>query len=82
MIDLDRVSFQMWSARNFPPLDAQLATLSAIGYRNVEPYGGLFDDRDALRARVDELRRARRERALRRSERHVATFARWRAYSR
>jgi len=42
----------------------------------------LFDDRAALRSRVDELRAARRERAALRAERHVATFARWRAYSR
>jgi hypothetical protein len=42
----------------------------------------LFDDRAALRARVDELRGERRERAQRRAERHVATFARWRAYTR
>lgn len=42
----------------------------------------LFDDRAALRSRVDELRAARRERAERRAERHVATFARWRAFSR
>lgn len=46
----DRVSFQLYSARKFPPLDQQLSVLAAIGYRNVEPYGGLFDDPDALRA--------------------------------
>ncbi|MGV8977485.1 MAG: hypothetical protein ACOH17_05525 [Cellulomonas sp.] len=42
----------------------------------------LFDDRAALRARMDELRSDRRERALRRAERHEVTFARWRAVSR
>jgi sugar phosphate isomerase/epimerase len=47
---LDRVSFQLYSARKFPPLDSQLATLSEIGYRNVEPYGGLFADPQALSA--------------------------------
>ncbi|CAN5283992.1 hypothetical protein BH11ACT1_BH11ACT1_25450 [soil metagenome] len=58
-------------------------TTQSPGVDGVPPIRAqLFDDRDALRARVDELRRARRERALRRSERHVATFARWRAYSR
>ncbi|MGH6925959.1 MAG: sugar phosphate isomerase/epimerase family protein [Propylenella sp.] len=46
----DRVSFQLYSARKFPPLDTQLATLSAIGYRNVEPYGGLFADAKGLAA--------------------------------
>ena len=46
----DRVSFQLYSARKFPPLDAQLATLSKLGYKNVEPYGGLFQNQDELKA--------------------------------
>ncbi len=41
---LDRLSFQLYSSRNFPPLEAQLETLAAIGYRQVEPYGGLYGD--------------------------------------
>lgn len=45
---LDRLSFQLYSARNFPPLDSQLATLAALGFAKVEPYGGLFADADAL----------------------------------
>jgi sugar phosphate isomerase/epimerase len=50
----DRVSFQLYSARKFPPLDAQLAFLSGLGYRNVEPYGGLFTDPEALRTTLTE----------------------------
>jgi len=46
----DRVSFQLYSARKFPPLDSQLATLSKLGYKNVEPYGGLFQNPDELKA--------------------------------
>jgi sugar phosphate isomerase/epimerase len=46
---IDRISIQLYSARKFPPLDAQLATFAKLGYRNVEPYGGLFDDADALK---------------------------------
>jgi hypothetical protein len=42
----------------------------------------LFADRQPLRARVEELRRERGQRAERRTERHLATYARWRAYSR
>jgi hypothetical protein len=42
----------------------------------------LFGDRAPLRARVQELRRERGERAERGAERHLVTFARWRAYSR
>ena len=48
MAILDRLSFQLYSARNFPPLDAQLATLASLGYRNVEPYGAMLADADAL----------------------------------
>ena len=50
---LDRVSFQLYSAREFPPLDNQLALLAEIGYRNVEPYDGLFQDPASLRAALD-----------------------------
>lgn len=39
---LDKLSFQLYSSRNFPPLSEQLGTLAAIGYRQVEPYGGLY----------------------------------------
>jgi sugar phosphate isomerase/epimerase len=46
----DRVSFQLYSARKFPPLDSQLSTLSRLGYKNVEPYGGLFQNPDELKA--------------------------------
>jgi len=45
---LDKLSFQLYSSRNFPPLEAQLETLAAIGYRQVEPYGGLYGDPKAL----------------------------------
>jgi hypothetical protein len=34
-------SFQLYSSRNFPPLADQLGVLSALGYANVEPFGGL-----------------------------------------
>jgi len=47
---LDRLSFQLYSARKFPPLDRQLETLARLGFGNVEPYGGLLDDADALKA--------------------------------
>lgn len=39
---LDKLSFQLYSSRNFPPLSEQLSTLAEIGYRQVEPYGGLY----------------------------------------
>lgn len=46
----DGLSFQLYSARKFPPLDSQLALLAELGYRNVEPFGALYGDVDALAA--------------------------------
>ena len=48
MAPVDLLSFQLYSARSFPPLEAQLATLAALGYRQVEPYGGLYGALDDL----------------------------------
>jgi sugar phosphate isomerase/epimerase len=47
---LDRLSIQLYSGRKFPPLEAQLATLSQLGYANVEPYGGLLAGAEELKA--------------------------------
>jgi sugar phosphate isomerase/epimerase len=44
------LSFQLYSSRKFPPLAEQLKTLAALGYTNVEPFGGLYDDVDGLAA--------------------------------
>lgn len=46
------IGFQLYSARNFP-LDEVLATISRLGYRQAEGYGGLYADPAALRARLD-----------------------------
>ena len=49
-----RISFQLYSARNFPPLEAQLATLAEIGFDAVEPYRGAFgDDAAGFRRMID-----------------------------
>jgi sugar phosphate isomerase/epimerase len=50
---IDRLSFQLYSARKFPPLDSQLETLASLGFRNVEPYGALLDDHAALKASLE-----------------------------
>jgi sugar phosphate isomerase/epimerase len=50
---VDGLSFQLYSARKFPPLDGQLAALAKLGYRNVEPFGALFAEADALKAGLD-----------------------------
>ncbi len=44
------LSYQLYSSRNFPPLDETLRLLSEIGYTSVETYGGLLEDQDALEA--------------------------------
>jgi sugar phosphate isomerase/epimerase len=51
-----RISFQLYSARNFPPIEKHLETLAAIGYDAVEPYGGAYKaDPIGLRAKCDAL---------------------------
>ncbi len=46
-------SYQLYSSRNFPPLEATLAMLAAAGYREVEGFGGVYADPRTLRARLD-----------------------------
>jgi sugar phosphate isomerase/epimerase len=43
-------SFQLYSARNFPPVDTVLGKLSALGYTQVEGYGALYADAAGLAA--------------------------------
>jgi sugar phosphate isomerase/epimerase len=44
------LSFQLYSARNFPPLDDFLGKLAALGYKQVEGFGGLYSDPAAFAA--------------------------------
>ena len=48
------LSFQLYSVRKSPPLDRQLAMLKRFGYTNVEPFGGLYDDLDALERGLED----------------------------
>lgn len=43
-------SFQLYGARNFPPVVAILPRLRALGYTQVEGFGGLYTDVDGLAA--------------------------------
>jgi len=43
-------SIQLYSAREFPPMEAQLAVIKANGYDNVETFGPWHDDPAATRA--------------------------------
>lgn len=47
------IAYQLYCSRNFLPLGDTLAMLSAAGYKEVEGYGALFEDVDALKAAVD-----------------------------
>ena len=46
-------SFQLYSARNFQPWDTVLKMLGEAGYRQVEGFGGVYDDPKAMRAELD-----------------------------
>ena len=46
-------SFQLYSARNHPPLSNTLQLLAELGYTQVEGFGGLYDQAAALRQDLD-----------------------------
>ncbi|MHB2169814.1 sugar phosphate isomerase/epimerase family protein [Alsobacter sp. R-9] len=49
---IDGLSFQLYSARSLEGLERQFELLAGIGYRKVEPFGGLFGDPAALKALI------------------------------
>ncbi len=51
-------SYQLYSSRNFPPLDATLKMLAATGYGDTEGFGGLYADEGGLAALASALRAA------------------------
>ena len=50
MTPIDGLSFQLYSARTFEPLEAQFELLAGLGYKQVEPFGGLFGDPQTAQA--------------------------------
>jgi sugar phosphate isomerase/epimerase len=50
---IDRLSIQLYSARSITPLEAQFALVAGLGYKMVEPWGGLFSDPDTLKRLLD-----------------------------
>ncbi len=55
---MTKLGFQLYSARNFPPLSDILKKLSAAGYSHVEGFGGIYANMDeaalkGLRADLD-----------------------------
>ncbi len=54
MKPLDALSFQLYSARTLEPLEKQFELLSGLGYKMVEPFGGLFGDPDKLKRLISQ----------------------------
>lgn len=50
---MPRISYQLYCSRNHPPLADTLKMLAQAGYREVEGYGGLFNDTDGLKAGLE-----------------------------
>jgi sugar phosphate isomerase/epimerase len=48
------LSFQLYSARTLEPLERQFELLAGLGYRRVEPFGGLLNDPARLRRLLDQ----------------------------
>ena len=48
------VSFQLYSARNFQPWADVLKLVAGLGYKNVEGFGGVYEDPKAFRALMDQ----------------------------
>ncbi|SKA71311.1 Predicted dehydrogenase [Thiothrix eikelboomii] len=48
------ISFQLYSARNYQPWAAVVSSLAAIGYRNIEGFGPVYEDAAAFRAVLDQ----------------------------
>ena len=51
---MTELSYQLYSARNYPSFPELLSKLSQIGYKQVEGYGGLYADAAGLRAELDK----------------------------
>jgi sugar phosphate isomerase/epimerase len=54
MKPLDGLSFQLYSARFLEPIEKQFELLSGLGYKMVEPFGGLLGDPDKLKRLLDK----------------------------
>ena len=48
-----RFSYQLYSSRNHPPVEATLAMLAKAGYREVEGFGGVYGEPAKLRQALD-----------------------------
>src|SRR4029078_11922974 len=53
MKPINGLSFQLYSARTVEPLEAQFELLAGLGYKKVEPFGGLFGDPQKLKSQLE-----------------------------
>ena len=54
MKPIDGLSFQLYSARTLEPLERQFELLAGLGYRRVEPFGGLLAEPARLKRLLDQ----------------------------
>lgn len=54
MTPIDGLSFQLYSARTLEPLEAQFELLAGLGYKKVEPFGGLLNDPQRLKKQLEK----------------------------
>jgi sugar phosphate isomerase/epimerase len=52
MTPIDGLSFQLYSARTFEPLEALFELLVGLGYKKVEAFGGLLNDPQRLKSQL------------------------------
>ena len=53
MTPIDGLSFQLYSARTLEPVEAQFKLLAGLGYKKVEPFGGLLNDPQRLKSQLE-----------------------------
>jgi hypothetical protein len=52
------IAYQLYSSRNFPPLDATAKMLASVGLTGTEGFGGLYDTPATLAATASALKAA------------------------
>jgi sugar phosphate isomerase/epimerase len=53
MTPIEGLSFQLYSARTLEPMEAQFELLAGLGYKKVEPFGGLLNDPQRLKSQLE-----------------------------
>jgi len=49
-------SYQLYSSRNYPPLETTLKMLASVGYKDTEGFGGLYSDTTSLEGLAEGLK--------------------------